>query len=81
MLIESMTGYQTALFYSLVILLLIHFFCTGKMYPGAVTFKQKWRDLRATPGSTQYDVMVKNIENSVCVFFFLVYPQRVIYNG
>lgn len=35
------------------------------MYPGSMTFKQKWADLRAMPGSSQYHVMVTNIENSV----------------
>ncbi|XP_020601929.1 uncharacterized protein LOC110040997 [Orbicella faveolata] len=35
------------------------------MYPGSVTFKQKWTDLRAIPGSSQYGMMVKNIENSI----------------
>ncbi|KAJ7379176.1 hypothetical protein OS493_017675 [Desmophyllum pertusum] len=41
------------------------FFLEGKMYPGSMTFKQKWADLRAMPGSSQYHVMVTNIENSI----------------
>ena len=35
------------------------------MYFGSLTFKQKWKDLRASPRSSQYHVMVNNIENSV----------------
>ena len=54
---------------SFFVILLSHFFRTGKMYPGSVTFKQKWKDLRAMPGSSQYDMMVKNIQNSVCSSF------------
>lgn len=35
------------------------------MVPGSVTFKQKWADFRTSPGSSQYHVMVKNIEKSI----------------
>ncbi|KAL9984811.1 hypothetical protein ACROYT_G007146 [Oculina patagonica] len=41
------------------------YFLEGKMYPGSVTFKQKWADFRVMPGSSQYHVMVKNIEHSI----------------
>lgn len=35
------------------------------MYFGSLTFKQKWKDLRASPRSSQYHVMVNNIEHSI----------------
>ena len=50
----------------LLFVCLIDYFDIGKMYPGSVTFKQKWADFRVMPGSSQYQVMVKNIENAVC---------------
>ncbi|XP_068708325.1 uncharacterized protein [Montipora foliosa] len=40
-------------------------FIEGKMYTGSITLQQKWTDFRGAPESTQFQVMIENIEKSI----------------
>lgn len=58
-----------------------------RILPGSGTFRKNWTDLVVVPGSSQYNMLVGNIEKSVSklmvlssqLFPFLVFQQHKIY--